>query len=78
MDFITGLPISKGNTTVLTMVDRFSRMAHFIALPKLPSAKETAEIMINNVFRIHGFPQDIVLDLCPQFVLRFWKDFCIR
>ena len=56
---------------VLTVVDRFSKMAHFIALPKLPSAKETADIMMNNVFRIHGFPQDIVLDRGPQFVSRF-------
>ncbi|KAI3355533.1 hypothetical protein L3Q82_018364 [Scortum barcoo] len=60
LDFITGLPPSKGNTTVLTVVDRFSKMAHFIPLPKLPSAKETAQVMINHVFRIHGLPTDIV------------------
>ena len=76
MDFVMGLPVSKGNTTVLTVVDRFSKMAHFIALPKLPSAKETAECMMTNVFRIHGFPQDIVSDRGPQFVSRFWKEFC--
>lgn len=68
MDFVTGLPGSQGNTTVLTVVDRFSKMIRFIALPKLPSAKETAEIMINHVFRIHGFPKDIVSDRGPQFV----------
>lgn len=76
MDFVTGLPCSEGNTTVLTVVDRFSKMAHFIALPKLPSAKETAEVMMNQVFRIHGFPRDIVSDRGPQFVSRFWKEFC--
>ncbi|KAI3365248.1 hypothetical protein L3Q82_010331, partial [Scortum barcoo] len=68
LDFITGLPLSKGNTTVLTVVDRFSKMAHFIPLPKLPSAKETAQVMINHVFRIHGLPTDIVSDRGPQFV----------
>ena len=46
MDFITGLPVSQGNTTVLTVVDRFSKMVKFIALPKLPSAKETAEAVM--------------------------------
>lgn len=76
MDFVTGLPISKDNTLVLTVVDRFSKMAHFIALSKLPSAKEMEEIMMNNVFRIHGFPQDIVSDWGPQFISRFWKEFC--
>ena len=76
MDFVTGLPYSEGNTTVLTVVDRFSKMAHFIALPKLPSAKETADVMMNNVFRLHGFPRDIVSDRGPQFISKFWKEFC--
>lgn len=76
IDFVTGLPVSQGNTTVLTVVDRFSKMARFIALPKLPSAKKTAEVMMNNVFKIHGFPKDIVSDRGPQFVSRFWRAFC--
>lgn len=63
-------------STVLTVVDRFSKMTHFIALPKLPSAKETAEIMLNNVFHIHGFPKDTVLDRGSQFISQFWKEFC--
>uniref|UniRef100_A0AAQ4PSE6 Integrase catalytic domain-containing protein n=1 Tax=Gasterosteus aculeatus aculeatus TaxID=481459 RepID=A0AAQ4PSE6_GASAC len=69
-------PVSQGNTTVLTVVDRFSKMAHFIALPKLPSTKETAETMLDNVFRIHGFPKDVVSARGPQFISRFWKEFC--
>lgn len=76
MDFVTGLPVSQGNTTVLTVVDRFSKMTPLIPLTKLPSAKETTEIMMVNVFRIHGFPRDIVSDRGPQFVSKFWKEFC--
>jgi len=76
MDFVTGLPVSKGNTTVLTVVDHFSKMTHFIALPKLPSAKETVQIMMQNIFRIHEFPKDIVSDRGPQFISRFWREFC--
>jgi len=52
------------------------KMTHFIALPKLPSAKETAEVMMTQVFWIHGFPKDIVSDGRPQFVSRFWREFC--
>lgn len=51
-------------------------MAHFIPLHKLPSAKETAETMMDHIFRIHGFPTDIVSDRGPQFVSAFWKEFC--
>ena len=76
MDFVTGLPSSRGKTKVLTVADRFSKMANFIPLTKLPSAKATAEVMMNRVFRIHGFPSDIVSDRGPQFISAFWKEFC--
>lgn len=76
MDFVTGLPPSQGKTVILTVVDRFSKMAHFIALPKLPSARETAETVLFHVFRLHGLPQDVVSDRGPQFASRFWKEFC--
>ncbi|KAI3366213.1 hypothetical protein L3Q82_010034, partial [Scortum barcoo] len=70
MDFVTRLPSSKGNTTILTVVNRFSKMAHFIPLTKLPSVKETAEVMMNHVFRIHGFPSDIVSDRSSSLIFR--------
>lgn len=76
IDFVTGFPLSSGNTAVLTVVNRFSKIVHFIPLPKLPSAKETAEIMVQHVFRLHGLPRNIVSDRGPQFTARFWKEFC--
>ncbi len=76
LDFVTALPPSLGNTVVLTVVDRFSKAAHFIPLPKLPSAKETAATVVNHVFRIHGLPADVVSDRGPQFVSKFWREFC--
>ncbi|XDV19320.1 hypothetical protein PO909_024809 [Leuciscus waleckii] len=76
LDFVTALPPSQGHTVVLTVVDRFSKAAHFIALPKLPSAKETAVIVVDHVFRLHGLPTDVVSDRGPQFVSKFWREFC--
>uniref|UniRef100_A0A4W5R6M5 Gypsy retrotransposon integrase-like protein 1 n=1 Tax=Hucho hucho TaxID=62062 RepID=A0A4W5R6M5_9TELE len=76
LDFITGLPPSLGNTTILVIIDRFSKAARFVPLTKLPSAKETAELVINHVFRVFGIPQDMVSDRGPQFASRFWKAFC--
>ena len=76
LDFVTGLPLSEGNTTILTIVDRFSKMVHFVPLPKLPSATELAEVMLSNVFRLHGLPKDVVSDRGPQFISRFWRAFC--
>ena len=68
LDFVTGLPLSEGNTTILTVVDRFSKIVHFILLPKLPSAKETVEVVLSHVFRLHSFPSDVVSDRGPQFI----------
>lgn len=49
-------------TIILTIVDRFSKMARFVLLPKLRSAKETPQILLNHVFCLHGIPVDVVLD----------------
>ncbi|KAI3352382.1 hypothetical protein L3Q82_005348 [Scortum barcoo] len=72
LDFVTGLPPSKGNTVVLTVVDHFSKMTHFIPLTKLPSAKETAQVMIAHVLRIHGLPTGV-----PSLYLGFGRSFVI-
>lgn len=76
LDFVTGLPPSQGNTTILTIVDRFSKTAHFVALPKLPTALETADLLISHAFHLHRTPTDIVSDRGPQFISQVWKAFC--
>ncbi|KAK7922179.1 hypothetical protein WMY93_009081 [Mugilogobius chulae] len=76
VDFVTGLPISEGNNTILTIVDRFSKAVHFVPLPKLPSSSDTAKLLVQHVFRLHGIPTDIVSDRGPQFSSQVWKAFC--
>lgn len=55
---------------VLTVVDWFSKAAHFIPLPKLPSARETATAVIDHVFRIHGLPREERANQILERVLR--------
>ncbi|KAL0151606.1 hypothetical protein M9458_053089 [Cirrhinus mrigala] len=76
VDFVTDLPPSNHNTTVLTIIDRFSKACRFIPLPKLPTAWETAQILLHQVFRFYGLPEDIVSDRGPQFTSRVWRAFC--
>ena len=76
LDFVTGLPPSEGNTTILTVIDRLSKATHFIALPKLPSSRETADLLFQHVFCLHGIPADIVSDRGPQFTSQVWHAFC--
>ena len=59
VDFVS-LPPSDSNTLTLTVVDWFSKSVHFIPLVKLPSALETANLLVQRVFCLHGMPQDPV------------------
>lgn len=61
------LLVYQSQKVTMRVVGRFSNMAHFIPLVKLPSVKEIAEIMISHVFRIPGLPTDVVSDRGPQF-----------
>ncbi|KAL0162424.1 hypothetical protein M9458_041820 [Cirrhinus mrigala] len=76
IDFVTDLPLSQNYTTILTVVDRFSKACRIIPLTKLPTAWETAEVMVHQVFRVFGIPEDIVSDRGPQFTSRVWHAFC--
>lgn len=77
LDCVTGLPASSGKTVVLPIIDRFSKAAHFIALDKLPTASETAKLLVNHVFRLHGIPVEITSDRGSQFMSQVWKSFCL-
>lgn len=76
IDFVTGLPASRGMTTILTIIDRFSKACHLIPLRKLPSAFQTAQLLVKHVFRLHGIPQEILSDRGPQFSSQVWRHFC--
>jgi reverse transcriptase-like protein/integrase-like protein/chromodomain-containing protein/aspartyl protease len=75
IDFITDLPLSEGMTVIFTVVDRFTKMAHFIPMPKIPDADETARVFIKEIVRLHGLPLEIISDRGTQFTSRFWKRF---
>ena len=72
MDFVTGLPISEGNSVILIIVDRFSKACRLISLPELPSALETAKLVFLHVFRVFGLLQD----RGPHFSSRVWQAIC--
>ena len=74
MDFLMPIPKSKNeHNAILVIVDRLIKMAHFISTTDKVTAKETAELFLQNVFRYHGLPDDIVSDCDPRFTSYFWK-----
>ncbi|MCO5562216.1 hypothetical protein L7F22_015842 [Adiantum nelumboides] len=74
MDFIFGLPKSiHGNIGIWTIVDRFSKQAHFIPIKKTIKAHQMATLFISQIFKYHGLPTSIVSDRDPRMTSNFWK-----
>jgi hypothetical protein len=77
MDFITDLPPSNECTQVWVIVDRFSKMAHFIPLKdNEKKAEDLARIFVRNIWRLHGLPKSIVSDRDARFTAHFWAGMC--
>jgi len=76
MDFIVGLPCSqKGHDSIWVIVDRLTKVAHFIPIKIEYSVDKLAKLYVDNVLRLHGSPNSIVSDRGPQFLAKFWKSF---
>ena len=75
MDFITGLtPSKKGNDAILVVVDKLSKMAHFIPTTTEVSAEDTSHLFHENVVKLHEIPNKIISDRDPRFTSRFWSE----
>ena len=74
MDFVEGLPKVGGKSVILTVVDRFSKYAHFIALSHPYTASSVARAFFDGIVWFHGFPTSIISDRDPVFTSHMWRD----
>jgi hypothetical protein len=75
MDFIVGLPkTSKGFDSVWVIIDRLTKIAHFLPVKVKYTVATYAELYIAHILSLHGVPKTIVSDRGPQFVSKFWSE----
>lgn len=74
LDFIEGLPSSRGKNVILVVIDRFSKYGHFVAISHPYTAISIARIFFDNIFKLHGLPETMVSDRDVTFTSIFWTE----
>jgi transposase InsO family protein len=73
MNFITNLPSFKAFESIFVVVDRLTKMAHFMPCNKTVTDEEIARSFMDNIYKYHGLPNDIISDCGSQFTSNFWQ-----
>ena len=74
MNFIVTLPRTRrGNDAFMVIVDKFSKIAQFIACHKTDDAKHIANLYFSEIIKLHGIPRSIVSDKDSKFYDTFWN-----
>ena len=74
VDFIMKLPVSKDHDSILVVCDRFSKMSHFVVTTEKTTAEGLARLFRDNVWKLHGLPESVILDKGPQFATGMMKE----
>lgn len=72
MDFIIGFPKVNRLSSIMVVVDRFSKYDMFIVAPTACPSNVTAELFFQNVVKYFGIPKDVISDRDARFTSRFW------
>ena len=70
MDFITEFPMTRRqHDLIMVVVEKLTKASNFIPVKSTYKTHAIAKIFMKDIFRLHGFPKDIVSNKDPK----FWK-----
>jgi len=73
MDFVEGLPSSRGYTVIMVIVDKLSKYAHFLPLAHPFTALQVAQLYFDQIYRLHGLPKAIISERDKIFTSTIWQ-----
>jgi transposase InsO family protein len=76
MDFVTGLSESEAYDAIMVIVDRLTKMRHFIPCNTTVNSEDFTQLYLRNIWKLHGLPTHVTSDCGTQFTARFWKALC--
>lgn len=76
LDLITGLPSSNSYDAVLVVVDRLTKMAHFVPCNTTLDSQTFARLYRDSIFRLHGLPESVISDRGSIFTSEYTKNLC--
>lgn len=74
MDLIESLPKSAGHDTILVIIDKYTKYAHFITLKHHFTASQVSQTLLDNVFKLYGPPTAVITDRDKIFTSNFWAE----
>jgi len=60
----------------MVVVDRFTKIAHFISLLTNATAQDVANVFLHEVWKLHGLPTEIISDMDAEFSGEFLESVC--
>ena len=60
----------------MVVVDRLTKMAHFIGLETNATARDVADTFLKEVWKLDGLPSEIISDMDAKFSGEFWESLC--